>query len=428
MSVKRKKKKVYLNVVFTLVLTYLIIKLIDNYQYFFGMLDFLIGLLMPFVIAFVLAYIFNPIIKFFENKFKAKRGASLFIAYGGLIAVLLAILVMTLPVIIESIIDIVNHAPTYFAETEKFLINFSRHLENIDAATMQEIWDKISNMLPNLSSLFVGSIGEIFKKTFSFGKFIFNLVLAFIICFYILLEKEKIFDFLKKVVYVALGDKKASFTFSFGKFIFNLVLAFIICFYILLEKEKIFDFLKKVVYVALGDKKASFVLTVSRDLNENVGKYFTGKIFDSIIVGVLSGIGLFVLKSKYALLFGTLMGLMNMIPYFGPAIGMAPVVLINLFSDPKIALFSLIYLLVVQQVEVAFIEPKIVGGQLGLSPFLTILAVTVGGGFFGIPGMILSTPIMGVLKVYITEYVETKSQEIHMSNFDNPKDQNNNQE
>lgn len=381
MSVKRKKKKVYLNVVFTLVLTYLIIKLIDNYQYFFGMLDFLIGLLMPFVIAFVLAYIFNPIIKFFENRFKAKRGASLFIAYGGLIAVLLAILVMTLPVIIESIIDIVNHAPTYFAETEKFLINFSRHLENIDAATMQEIWNKISNMLPNLSSLFVGSIGEIFKKTFSFGKFIFNLVLAFIICFYILLEKEKIFDFLKKVV-----------------------------------------------YVALGDKKASFVLTVSRDLNENVGKYFTGKIFDSIIVGVLSGIGLFVLKSKYALLFGTLMGLMNMIPYFGPAIGMAPVVLINLFSDPKIALFSLIYLLVVQQVEVAFIEPKIVGGQLGLSPFLTILAVTVGGGFFGIPGMILSTPIMGVLKVYITEYVETKSQEIHMSNFDNPKDQNNNQE
>ncbi len=149
---------------------------------------------------------------------------------------------------------------------------------------------------------------------------------------------------------------------------------------------------------------------------------------------------------------------------------MTPVVLINLFTDPKIALFSLIYLLVVQQVEVAFIEPKVVGGQLGLSPFLTILAVTVGGGFFialfsliyllvvqqvevafiepkvvggqlglspfltilavtvgggffGIPGMILSTPIMGVLKVYITEYVEKKSQEIQMSNFDNPREQ-----
>lgn len=378
MRTKPKKKRVYFSVVFTLVITYLIIKLIDNYQYFFGMLDFLIGLLTPFVIAFILAYIFNPIIKFFERRFKTKRGASLFITYRGIILVLLAILVMTLPVIIESIIDIVNHAPTYFAETEKFLINLSRHLENIDAATMQEIWDKISNMLPNLSSLFVGSIGEIFKKTFSVGRFIFNFVLAFIICFYILLEKEKIFDFLKKLV-----------------------------------------------YVALGDKKASFVLSVSRDLNDNVGKYFTGKIFDSIIVGILSGIGLFILKSKYALLFGTLMGIMNMVPYFGPAIGMTPVVIINLFTNPKIAIFCLIYLLVVQQVEVAFIEPKVVGGQLGLSPFLTILAVTVGGGFFGIPGMILSTPIMGVLKIYVTEYVESKAKEMQMSNFENPKDQDN---
>ena len=71
---------------------------------------------------------------------------------------------------------------------------------------------------------------------------------------------------------------------------------------------------------------------------------------------------------------------------------MTPVVLINLFYDPTIAILSLIYLLLVQQIEVAVIEPKIVGGQLGLSPFLTILAVTVGGGFFGIPGMILSVP------------------------------------
>lgn len=375
MKPKRKKKKIYFSVVFTLVITYLIIKLIDNYQYFFGILEFLINMLTPFVIAFVLAYIFNPITKFFEKRFKTKRSVSLFITYGALIFILIAILVMTLPILIESIIDIINHAPTYFAKTEQFLIDFSSHLENIDAATIQEIWNKTSHVIPDLSNLLVGSIGEIFKKTFSFGRFIFNFVLAFIICFYILLEKEKFFDFAKKLV-----------------------------------------------YVLLGNNKASFVLEISRTLNDNVGKYFTGKIFDSIIVGIISGIGLFFLKSKYALLFGTLMAIMNMIPYFGPVIGMTPVVLINLFNDPKIAIFCLIYLLLVQQVEVAFIEPKVVGGQLGLSPFLTILAVTVGGGFFGIPGMILSTPIMGVLKVYITEYVETKSREMEMSNFDNPKD------
>ena len=88
---------------------------------------------------------------------------------------------------------------------------------------------------------------------------------------------------------------------------------------------------------------------------------------------------------------------------------MGSAVLVNLFYSPRIALFSLIYLLLVQQLEVAVIEPKIVGGQLGLTPFLKILAVTIGGGFFGIPGMILSVPVIGVIKTYISEYVETKS-------------------
>ncbi|PBH82267.1 AI-2E family transporter, partial [Clostridioides difficile] len=142
--------------------------------------------------------------------------------------------------------------------------------------------------------------------------------------------------------------------------------------------------------------------------------YFTGKILDSFIVGVLSGIGLYFLKSEYALLFGTLMGVMNMVPYFGPVIGMAPVVIINLFSNPTIALTSLIYLIIIQQVEVTFIEPKIVGGQLGLSPFFTILAVTVGGGFFGIPGMILSAPVMGVIKIYFCEFVNRRHDKIQM--------------
>ena len=107
-----------------------------------------------------------------------------------------------------------------------------------------------------------------------------------------------------------------------------------------------------------------------------------------------------------SLLISFIVGVTNVIPYFGPFIGMSVVFLINLFYNPTIALFSLIYLLLVQQIEVAVIEPKIVGGQLGLSPFLTIMAVTIGGGFFGIPGMILSVPIIGVIKIYIVKLVE----------------------
>lgn len=356
-----KDKKFHLSVVITVVISYLLIKVIDSYEYFFGIFGLLLSLLTPFVIAFILAYIFNPIVSFLENKLNIKRIFALLITYGFLILLIGSFILFTAPIIITSIADMVSQFPLYVEKTQYFFIDLGNSLKNVDPKTLKEVGDKIMSAMPEIGNFLIGYIGQIFNTTFSISKFIVQFVLAFIICFYIILEKEKFFDFYKKVLYITFGEKYAKLT-----------------------------------------------LDVGNTLNTNIGKYFTGKILDSFIVGLLSAIGLYFLKSKYALLFGTLIGIMNLIPYFGPVIGMTPVVIINLFYDPKIALFSLVYLLLVQQLEVAVIEPKIVGGQLGLSPFLTILAVTVGGGFFGIPGMILSVPIMGVVKIYLGEYIEFK--------------------
>lgn len=356
-----KDKKFHLSVVITVVISYLLIKVIDSYEYFFEIFGLLLSLLTPFVIAFILAYIFNPIVSFLENKLNIKRIFALLITYGFLILLIGSFILFTAPIIISSIADMVSQFPLYVEKTQYFFIDLGNSLKNVDPKTLKEVGDKIMSAMPEIGNFLIGYIGQIFNTTFSISKFIVQFVLAFIICFYIILEKEKFFDFYKKVLYITFGQKYAKLT-----------------------------------------------LDVGNTLNTNIGKYFTGKILDSFIVGLLSAIGLYFLKSKYALLFGTLIGIMNLIPYFGPVIGMTPVVIINLFYDPKIALFSLVYLLLVQQLEVAVIEPKIVGGQLGLSPFLTILAVTVGGGFFGIPGMILSVPIMGVVKIYLGEYIEFK--------------------
>lgn len=356
-----KDKKFHISVVITVVISYLLIKVIDSYEYFFGIFGLLLSLLTPFVIAFILAYIFNPIVSFLENKLNIKRIFALLITYGFLILLIGSFILFTAPIIISSIADMVSQFPLYVEKTQYFFIDLGNSLKNVDPKTLKEIGDKIMSAMPEIGNFLIGYIGQIFNTTFSISKFIVQFVLAFIICFYIILEKEKFFDFYKKILYITFGKKYAKLT-----------------------------------------------LDVGNTLNTNIGKYFTGKILDSFIVGLLSAIGLYFLKSKYALLFGTLIGIMNLIPYFGPVIGMTPVVIINLFYDPKIALFSLVYLLLVQQLEVAVIEPKIVGGQLGLSPFLTILAVTVGGGFFGIPGMILSVPIMGVVKIYLGEYIEFK--------------------
>ena len=357
-----KDKRIYLNIIITVVISYILIKFIDNYDYFFSIISLLLSLLTPFVIAFILAYILNPIVNLLEKKLRLNRIISLFITYGFFMILLGGFIVFTVPSLIQSVSDIVNQLPTYAKQTQDFLFKVGESLKTIDPNTLEEIMNKVMSAMPQFSNLFIGYIGNIFSTTFSIGKFIIQFCLAFIICFYILLEKESFLSFSKKSVYILLGRK-------------------------------------------FGD----LMLDICSNLNSNIGKYFSGKILDSAIVGLLSAIGLYFIGSKYSILFGTLVGFMNLIPYFGPVIGMTPVVIINLFYDPKIAIFSLIYLLLVQQIEVAVIEPKIVGGQLGLSPFLTILAVTVGGGFFGIPGMILSVPIMGVLKIYIVKFVESKN-------------------
>ena len=207
-----KEKKFYLNIVLTVVVSYILIKFIDNYQYFFDVINLLLSLLTPFVIAFILAYIFNPIVVFLEKKLRFKRIQSLLFTYGILIILLVSSIVFTAPVIINSIIDIVNQIPIYIDKTQVFLIDLGKSLKNVDPNTLKDIGDNIMAALPKLSTLFAGYLGQIFNTTFSVGKFIVQFVLAFIICFYILLEKEDFLLFTKKTIYVMFGKKYGYFT------------------------------------------------------------------------------------------------------------------------------------------------------------------------------------------------------------------------
>ncbi|MGL5752888.1 MAG: AI-2E family transporter [Paraclostridium sp.] len=358
-------KRFYINLIISIVISYLIIKFIDNYRFLFGVISTFVSLLTPFIIGFILAYVLNPIVSFIQKLFKIKRLFSLFITYGIILLLIGSFLFVTGPILLDNLIDLVNQLPIYVNQTQDFLTNLSSDLKNIDPEVLKKIGNEIVVAIPEISNILFGSIKQIFSTTFSITKFIIQFVLAFIICFYILLDKENLLLFIKNVCIIIFGKN-------------------------------------------LGCK----IINLFSTLNINIGKYFTGKILDSAIVGLISTIGLYFIGSRYALLFGILMGFTNMIPYFGPVIGMTPVVIINLFYNPSISLFSLIFLILVQQVEVIFIEPKIVGGQLGLSPLLTLLAVTIGGGFFGIPGMILSAPIMGVIKIYFTTFFENNKHKL----------------
>ena len=165
-------KKVYFNIILTVVISYILIKFIDNYNYFFDIVSLLLSLLTPFVIAFILAYVLNPIVNILEKKLKLKRICSLLITYGFFIALLGAFIIYTIPSIVGSIADIVNQLPIYASQTQDFLLKLGESLKNVDPNTIKDLANKAMAAMPQFSNLFIGYIGNIFNTTFSIGKFI----------------------------------------------------------------------------------------------------------------------------------------------------------------------------------------------------------------------------------------------------------------
>ena len=351
-----KNIKVYFGLIVTLVISYILICFVDNYSYFWGIISKIMSLLAPFIIGAIIAYMLAPLVDWMEKKLKLKRWMTIFIIYGVTIVMTVGFVIMILPSITNSIIDIINQIPQYTVEVESWINN---NFDSLIGPYMTQIQDALLTMIPK--------IGEIAKIILD------NFLIA---------------------------------TFSITSVVINVVLGLIISVYIIIDKEGIIQYIKKITYIALKKEKAALIIDVVKTFNSNVGTYIVAKSIDSFFVGLVSFVGLALIGSKYALLLGIICGITNMIPYFGPIIGMIPTVLINLFYSIKVAIISLIFLLVLQQIEGNIIEPKFVGGKLGLSPILTLLAVTIGGGFFGIIGMIISVPVMGVIKIYVDKNIE----------------------
>ncbi len=188
-------------------------------------------------------------------------------------------------------------------------------------------------------------------------------------------------------------------------------LAFFLGVYILLEKESFFSMTRRVSVLVLKEKRTAQLSGLLNLLHRNIGKYIVARALDSSILGFVSAIALACLGVPYSGLLGLVIAILNMIPIIGPFLGIAIVVVFCLLTSFSLALWTLIVLVVIQQVEMLLLEPKLVGTQLGLNPFLTLLAVTVGGHFFGAIGMILGVPIVGVLKQLSVEKLTELEQE-----------------
>ena len=335
-------------------------------------ISILIGILYPFIIGFAIAYLLNFILKFYEHtildniqggsKLKKghKRSISLILTYLTAAGIFYLFVHFIVPQLIDSIMGLVNDVPMYVDNATKFFND-----------VMKET---------NLSPEYTALIQE------QMNKYI-NIIM----------------DFAKEVIPVVGNTLK-----MIASSIWNIVLGIIISVYLLIDKEYFFAINRKITCALFSEKMASRIFELTHRTNETFGKFLSGKIIDSAIIGVLSFVVFSIFKIPYTLLISVIIGVTNIIPFFGPFIGAIPSFIIILFVSPTKALIFLILVFIIQQIDGNIIGPKILGDSIGISAFWILFAILVAGEFMGLVGMIIGVPVFAIIYSVIKEDVEYK--------------------
>lgn len=185
--------------------------------------------------------------------------------------------------------------------------------------------------------------------------------------------------------------------YSVFKALLNFLIGIIVVVYVMSIKETLIGQSKKIVYALFSAKKGNAIIETVRKSNDIFGGFIIGKIIDSAIIGVIAYVGCVILKIPSAFLVSFIIGITNVIPFFGPFIGAVPSVLLVLIQSPMHGLYLLIFILILQQVDGNIIGPRILGDKTGLASFWVLFSILIAGGLFGFFGMILGVPVFAVI-------------------------------
>ena len=189
--------------------------------------------------------------------------------------------------------------------------------------------------------------------------------------------------------------------------IFDMFVTIAISIYILLERTSIVNYFRKLSQAMFSKNTYSRLDRYFINGNKIFFKYVSSQVLDAIIVSVIMTIALTIMKADYALLLGVMIGLFNLIPFFGAIVAVALAGLITLFTGGlSQAIWVIVVLIILQQIDANIINPKIVGDALEISKILIIFSVTVAGAYFGVLGMFLGVPVATVIKMMIDDYIE----------------------
>ena len=195
----------------------------------------------------------------------------------------------------------------------------------------------------------------------------------------------------------------------------NIILAFVISCYLMWDKLNLLRAIKRIIYAVFSENTAKQMINIIKKCNDIFSSFIIGKAIDSLIIGILCFIIMCILRLPYAVLISVIVGITNMIPYFGPFIGAIPGALLLLIISPRQALIFIIMVFLLQQFDGSILGPKILGDSTGLQPIWIIFAITVGGYTAGVVGMFLGVPITAVIAYLLNTFVDYILKRRHLS-------------
>lgn len=329
----------------------------------------------PFIAGAFIAFLISPIVYFFQKNLcirllkiknnKVSMTISIILTYIIIIGLFVLLLIYVIPQIISSIIDLTGQINSLYIKTMAILNTVSETEPDSYFIDYDKIINKLNDAVPQiinyLSSFTSSAVPFLYSVASSFLKSIYNAIVAFIFSIYIIGDHERLLFNCKKLIYALLPVK---------------------------GRDVAIDIIKQTIKIF-----SDFVL---------------GKAIDSVIIGLLNYILMTILGLKFAVLISVIVGITNMIPYFGPFIGAAMGALILLITNPIKALVFLILILILQQLDGIIIGPKILGDSIGIKPLWVIFGITVGGSLGKLLGMFLGVPLVAVLAYILDKFISYK--------------------
>lgn len=339
-------------------------------EVFFGGLKKIVSIMMPIICGAVIAYLLIPIVNFQEKRIfkyiekkqlvlekrhrRIIRYVSIVFALIFALLIIYSLLSMIMPSILESIISIINDSPRYVQNIRHWLESLLK--DNPEWETT--VFDYLNRYSPKVETFL----------------------------------NDQVLPQIKGIL-----QQLTTGVFGTLVFIKNLLIGLIISVYLMSGKEEFVTQSKMCVYALFDVEHANSIVRSFRFIHRTFGGFINGKIIDSVIIGILCYIGTSIIGTPYRLLVSVVVGVTNVIPFFGPYLGAVPTAFIILMVNPMQCLYFLLFILLLQQFDGNILGPKILGNSTGLSSFMVIVAILLFGGLMGVPGMIIGVPLWAVI-------------------------------